>query len=175
MPPHSWNVADCAIVVSVDHRLCADSFRQIFDSKNDLPNSQSDGRSAFRGGVIGLAGLLAIALFLATLNAAAAEWTVHPGESIQTAVQAAAAGDTVQVERGAYIDHVVIDKPLRLQGVNRPTLSGDNQEELTGYFDRLAAGGTVQQPLTASPWGDTFGMLTDRYGVDWMVNIARRA
>ena len=61
------------------------------------------------------------------------------------------------------------------QGTTTLTLSGDNQEELTGYFDRLAAGGTVQQPLTASPWGDTFGMLTDRYGVDWMVNIARRA
>ena len=62
--------------------------------------------------------------------AIAAEWTVQPGESISAAVQAAAAGDTVKVERGYYVDHVVIDKPLRLQGINRPTLSGDNQGDV---------------------------------------------
>ncbi|KAB2936153.1 MAG: nitrous oxide reductase family maturation protein NosD [Candidatus Contendobacter sp.] len=63
-------------------------------------------------------------------RATAAEWTVQPGESISAAVQAAAAGDTVKVERGYYVDHVVIDKPLRLQGVNRPTISGDNQGDV---------------------------------------------
>jgi nitrous oxidase accessory protein len=62
--------------------------------------------------------------------AMAAEWTVQPGESINAAVQAAAAGDTVKVERGYYVDHVVIDKPLRLQGINRPTISGDNQGDV---------------------------------------------
>ncbi|MFZ1492816.1 MAG: nitrous oxide reductase family maturation protein NosD [Candidatus Competibacter denitrificans] len=62
--------------------------------------------------------------------AMAAEWTVQPGESINAAVQGAAAGDTVRVERGDYVDHVVIDKPLRLQGVNRPTLGGDNQGDV---------------------------------------------
>lgn len=51
-------------------------------------------------------------------------------------------------------------------------LSGDDKEELTGYFNGLAAGGTIQQPLMESPWGDTFGMVTDKFGVDWMVNIA---
>ncbi|MBS1224156.1 MAG: Nitrous oxidase accessory protein [Proteobacteria bacterium] len=63
-------------------------------------------------------------------RATAAEWTVRPGESLQAAVQAAAAGDTVKVERGYYVDHVVIDKPLRLQGVNRPTISGENQGDV---------------------------------------------
>lgn len=63
-------------------------------------------------------------------RATAAEWTVRPGESIQAAVQAAAAGDTVKVERGYYVDHVVIDKPLRLQGINRPTISGENQGDV---------------------------------------------
>ena len=62
--------------------------------------------------------------------AIAADWTVRPGESINAAVQAAAAGDTVKVERGYYVDHVVIDKPLRLQGINRPTVSGDNQGDV---------------------------------------------
>ena len=54
------------------------------------------------------------------------------------------------------------------------TLSGDNKEELSAYFNKLAAGGTVQNPLTEAPWGDTFGSLIDKYGIEWMVNIAGR-
>jgi PhnB protein len=52
------------------------------------------------------------------------------------------------------------------------SLSGDNESELSGYFEKLAAGGTVVEPLVKAPWGDTFGMLTDPFGVNWMVNIA---
>jgi PhnB protein len=51
------------------------------------------------------------------------------------------------------------------------SLSGDNEAELTNYFNKLAVGGRVTQPLTKAPWGDTFGMVTDRYGVNWLVNI----
>ncbi|PPF13473.1 hypothetical protein C5C41_01950 [Rathayibacter sp. AY1E9] len=51
-------------------------------------------------------------------------------------------------------------------------LFGDDDAELSGYWDGLAEGGTVVEPLVASPWGDRFGMLVDRYGVGWMVNIA---
>ena len=51
-------------------------------------------------------------------------------------------------------------------------LSGDNTAELTGYFEKLGAGGKVNMPLAQAPWGDSFGMLTDRFGIDWMVNIA---
>ncbi|MDB5162338.1 MAG: hypothetical protein JWM52_846 [Candidatus Saccharibacteria bacterium] len=52
------------------------------------------------------------------------------------------------------------------------SLSGDNKEELTGYYNKLVEGGTVEQPLTEAPWGDTFGMCIDQFGVFWMVNIA---
>ena len=52
------------------------------------------------------------------------------------------------------------------------SLSGDNVEELTGYFNKLAAGGTVREPLVKAPWGDTFGMLSDKFGMEWMVNIS---
>jgi PhnB protein len=52
------------------------------------------------------------------------------------------------------------------------SLSGDNHPELQGYFEKLSAGGTITQPLLKSPWGDTFGMCTDKFGIDWMVNIA---
>ena len=52
------------------------------------------------------------------------------------------------------------------------SLSGDDEAALTAYFDKLSAGGTIRQPLTKAQWGDTFGMLTDKFGVEWMVNIA---
>jgi PhnB protein len=51
------------------------------------------------------------------------------------------------------------------------TLSGDNQAELSAWFMELSAGGMVTMPLEKSPWGDTFGMCIDKFGVTWMVNI----
>ena len=52
------------------------------------------------------------------------------------------------------------------------SLSGDNEAELTDYYNKLVEGGKVEQPLTKAPWGDTFGMCTDKFGIFWMVNIA---
>lgn len=52
------------------------------------------------------------------------------------------------------------------------SLSGDNEAELRDYWDKLSAGGSVDMPLDKAPWGDTFGMLTDKFGIHWMVNIA---
>ena len=52
------------------------------------------------------------------------------------------------------------------------SLSGDNAPELRGYFEQLAAGGTVIMPLETAGWGDAFGMCTDQFGTEWLVNIA---
>jgi PhnB protein len=52
------------------------------------------------------------------------------------------------------------------------SLSGDDTESLTRYWNGLAEGATIVEPLTVAPWGDQFGMLTDRFGVAWLVNIA---
>ena len=52
------------------------------------------------------------------------------------------------------------------------SLSGDNEEELTGYYNKLAEGDRVEEPLKKAPWGDTFGMCIDKFGVFWMINIA---
>ncbi len=51
------------------------------------------------------------------------------------------------------------------------SLSGEDEDELRGYWDGLSAGGTPGVPLEKAPWGDTFGMFTDKFGVGWMVNI----
>jgi PhnB protein len=50
------------------------------------------------------------------------------------------------------------------------SLSGDD-EALRGYWDQLSQGATVTMPLEKQMWGDEFGMLTDRFGIPWMVNI----
>jgi PhnB protein len=51
------------------------------------------------------------------------------------------------------------------------SLSGDDDATLRGYWDKLSDGGTVAVPLEKAPWGDTFGMCTDRFGTAWLVNI----
>jgi PhnB protein len=52
------------------------------------------------------------------------------------------------------------------------SLSGENDAELRGYWQQLSEGGTVTMPLNQAPWGDTFGMCVDKFGVSWLVNIA---
>lgn len=52
------------------------------------------------------------------------------------------------------------------------SLSGDDDAELRGYWEKLSDGATIDQNLEVAPWGDAFGMLTDKFGVGWMVNIA---
>lgn len=52
------------------------------------------------------------------------------------------------------------------------SLSGEDEAELRGYWDKLSAGGNVTMPLERAPWGDTFGMCVDKFGISWLVNIA---
>ncbi|GAB3594498.1 VOC family protein [Angustibacter peucedani] len=52
------------------------------------------------------------------------------------------------------------------------SLSGDDTDRLTALWQGLSDGATITVPLEKAPWGDSFGMLTDKYGVPWMVNIA---
>lgn len=54
------------------------------------------------------------------------------------------------------------------------SLSGDKEIELRQYWEKLTVGAKTEQPLTQAPWGDTFGMLTDKFGIHWMLNITAR-
>ncbi|HET9860823.1 MAG TPA: VOC family protein [Nocardioidaceae bacterium] len=53
------------------------------------------------------------------------------------------------------------------------SLSGDDAEQLRGYWEKLSDGGNVTVPLEKQMWGDEFGMCVDRFGVAWMVNIGQ--
>jgi PhnB protein len=51
------------------------------------------------------------------------------------------------------------------------SLSGDEEQQLRGYWDKLSEGGTVTMPFEKQMWGDLFGMCTDKFGVPWMVDV----
>jgi PhnB protein len=55
------------------------------------------------------------------------------------------------------------------------SLSGDDADELRGYFAKLSDGGAVTMPLEKQMWGDEFGMCVDPFGIAWMVNISQPA
>ena len=52
------------------------------------------------------------------------------------------------------------------------SLSGDDADELRGYWAKLSDGGTVSVPLEKQMWGDEFGSCVDQFGISWLVNIA---
>src|SRR5262249_37142842 len=52
------------------------------------------------------------------------------------------------------------------------SLSGEDEGELRGYWEKLSAGGSGTMPLGPAPWGHTLGMLPGKFGVNWRVDIA---
>lgn len=73
------------------------------------------------------------------------------------------------------ITFMASDTPDRMEyhpGANiTMSLSGEDEAELKGYFQKLSAGGKVTMPLEKAMWGDMFGMCTDQFGINWMVNV----
>jgi PhnB protein len=51
------------------------------------------------------------------------------------------------------------------------SLSGDDKNKLTEHYNGLADGGNVTVPMSKQAWGDEFGMLIDKFGTKWLVNI----
>ncbi len=52
------------------------------------------------------------------------------------------------------------------------SLSGEDNDELRGWYDGLSEGGEIMEPFEKAPWGDYFGMFNDKFGVHWMINGA---
>lgn len=50
------------------------------------------------------------------------------------------------------------------------TLVPDSEEEATRVFNALAEGGQITMPLEKAFWGDYFGTVTDKFGIQWMVD-----
>jgi PhnB protein len=76
---------------------------------------------------------------------------------------------------GGAIDLMASDAPTKTLGTGTVELSlgGTDERQMRTVFDALAEGGSVRLPLAKQFWGDTFGTLTDRFGIDWMMNIGK--
>jgi len=51
------------------------------------------------------------------------------------------------------------------------SLRGESVDEITGYWEKLSEGPTIVEPLASSQWSPLFGMLTDRFGITWVVDV----
>ncbi|GAB2971044.1 VOC family protein [Nocardioides montaniterrae] len=96
-------------------------------------------------------------------------------------------GDMGMTESADLVMHAMLETPagFTLMAADTPpgmehtsgsnisvSLSGDDEAALRGYWEGLGDGGTVTMPLEKQAWGDVFGMVTDKFGINWMVNIA---
>jgi PhnB protein len=54
------------------------------------------------------------------------------------------------------------------------SISAQSKDEATQLFNNLAVGAGVEVPIADSPWGSYFGMLKDRFGIQWMVDFDPR-
>ncbi|WP_354687594.1 nitrous oxide reductase family maturation protein NosD [Cupriavidus necator] len=100
---------------------------------------------------LALAMVCALVCALTAAQAHAATWRVRPGEPLQAAIDAARAGDTIDIERGTYTGNFVVGKPLLLRGIGRPTLSG----ALRGDTLRITAPDVVVEGLIVRDSGDS--------------------
>jgi PhnB protein len=94
------------------------------------------------------------------------EYGGEPAEGVMHAQLETSAGFTLMASDTPEGQSVGAGGPITI------SLSGDDTEELTGYWEKLSADGTVVTPLAKQMWGDTFGMCTDKFGIGWLVNIA---
>ncbi|WP_313811272.1 VOC family protein [Glutamicibacter sp.] len=80
------------------------------------------------------------------------------------------------IERGIHL--MASDTPPEMNVTANGTvaLSSDGDDEadaarLRQWWDALEADSRIDMPLATAPWGDSFGQLTDKFGVTWMFNI----
>lgn len=78
--------------------------------------------------------------------------------------------DTVSfMASDTHPDH---SQPLAVGNNVHLSIIGTDDAMLTQYFNQLAEEGTIFMPLEKQFWGDVFGSLTDKFGINWMVNIS---
>jgi PhnB protein len=52
------------------------------------------------------------------------------------------------------------------------SINAGSKEEADKIFNGLSAGGKITMPMNNTFWGDYFGMLTDKFGINWMMSFA---
>lgn len=100
-------------------------------------------------------------------------------------------GPPMPEDQKMKIMHIALEAPqgMRLMGSDHFDFTGegfkpgnnfslsihpDSEELADKYFNALSGGGSVTMPMSKAPWGDYFGMFTDKFGVKWMINCAAK-
>lgn len=101
-------------------------------------------------------------------------------------------GVELSAEQKQLVMHVGLELPDgqlimasdMVEGMGPPRVEGNNisisvhpssKQEADRIFDALSQGGAITMPIADQFWGDYFGSLTDRFGVNWMVNYSAQA
>lgn len=69
----------------------------------------------------------------------------------------------------AGADAAAGESTVSMNGVFFSLLGAAEHETLAAWFDALAEGGSIIDPLQKRPWGDHDGTLVDRFGVPWLI------
>ena len=109
------------------------------------------------------------------------------GELIMQKVAESPMAAQMPSEMGAKILHSSLTKDglllMASDMLGRSTVNGNNvmlcincssEEEINSFFNNLAVGGKIKDPLQQSFWGATFGKLTDKFGIHWMFNYSKK-
>lgn len=92
----------------------------------------------------------------------------HPDESKKDLVMhSRLTSDDVDIMASDTMD----DSKLTVGNNVSLSLSGTDGEKLKKFWAGLSEGGTITDELSTKPWGDEFGMLVDKFGINWLVNI----
>jgi PhnB protein len=65
----------------------------------------------------------------------------------------------------------IMGKTNENENRSKISISAESREEADKLFKGLSAGGTIEMPITDSPWGSYFGMCRDKFGIEWMVDF----
>jgi PhnB protein len=55
------------------------------------------------------------------------------------------------------------------------SIAGNDEAKITEIYNKLSEGGNVTMLLAKAQWGDMFGMVTDKYKIEWMFNIGNHS
>jgi PhnB protein len=65
----------------------------------------------------------------------------------------------------------ILGKTNENENRSKISISAESREEADKLFNGLSVGGTIEMPISDSPWGSYFGMFRDKYGIEWMVDF----
>lgn len=84
-------------------------------------------------------------------------------------------GGVLELACSDYVEGFMGQEPYEIGNHLSLSLWGDDVAEGRSYFDKLAEGGVINMPYEEQMWGDTYGHVTDQFGMAWSINVSAGA